>query len=348
MGDVAFSQSPLSAIINGNFLVCIFCTISGVVVSLYIFNKPDLKDLGKHMIMRYFRLMVPVFACSVLVFVFMKANLFVSEDLADITFYRGWIQIYYNEEVNLLNLLYCSLFKVWFIGDNTYTGAFWMLTFMFWGYYLSCILGIIGMKAKKKILFFYVLLVLTFFCVNYLYACFCLGTIIAYVFKHKMGVQNNKALIGIVCVVAGLFLGGFPTGVEPDNIYKTIMFTSHETAYQLYHVMGAFLVVGGIFLLDILQRFLSAKVFLKLGSVSYCVYIIQGFVMYAISYKIFLWLYNMNHRYLVDMAVVFGISTCLLLTLSWLFTHYIEKPASKLTNIFLEYFFEKQDGNYRG
>ena len=203
-------------------------------------------------------------------------------------------------------------------------------------------------ESKKENIVFYVLLVLTFFCVNYLYACFCLGTIIAYVFKHKMGVQNNKALIGIACVVAGLFLGGFPTGVEPDNIYKTIMFTSHETAYQLYHVMGAFLVVGVIFLLDILHRFLSAKVFLKLGSVSYSVYIIQGFVMYAISYKIFLWLYNMNHRYLVDMAVVFGISTCLLLTLSWLFTHYIEKPASKLTNIFLEYFFEKQDGNYRG
>lgn len=59
--DVQFSSSPLSFIVNGNFLVHIFCLLSGYIISVKFLKKLDNEKMSKSLIKRYFQLGLNIF-----------------------------------------------------------------------------------------------------------------------------------------------------------------------------------------------------------------------------------------------------------------------------------------------
>lgn len=75
--EVLLSQNPASVLINGNFWVCVFCVLSGLVQGYKIFSMESLDRLPKDMVKRYFRLSLPVFFISLIVYLMMKAKCFI-------------------------------------------------------------------------------------------------------------------------------------------------------------------------------------------------------------------------------------------------------------------------------
>ena len=72
--DMKFSRSPLSFWANGNFMVCIFCMVTGLVLTLQIMQV-DHKHTAKVLIKRYFRLALPLFVVSAVVYLMLKYSL---------------------------------------------------------------------------------------------------------------------------------------------------------------------------------------------------------------------------------------------------------------------------------
>lgn len=77
VGSIAESKSCLSVLINGKFWVCVFCVLSGLVQGYKIFSMEGLDRLPKDMVKRYFRLSLPVFFISLIVYLMMKAKCFI-------------------------------------------------------------------------------------------------------------------------------------------------------------------------------------------------------------------------------------------------------------------------------
>ena len=64
-------------------------------------------------------------------------------------------------------------------------------------------------------------------------------------------------------ILLGMFLGGYPTGISPDNVYRFFPVVLKEVKpYFVYHSIGAFLMVAGLDYLDL--KLLKRRLFLFL------------------------------------------------------------------------------------
>lgn len=329
--DVYLSQSPLMWMLTGNYLVCIFCLISGLVLSYQIFHSDNIEKVSDALTKRYPRLMLPLVIISFAVFIMMKLSLFTNLSAAEITG-SSWLSNFYKDIPSLKDVFLTSMITVWFQGNDTFSTAFWMLSTLFYGSFLSVILSLIGKNKGKKMILVYLLIALIYFRLNSLLLNFVLGTLLAYImisFKKPV----HRTLPGLLLLIPGLFLGGYPTGVVPDNIYSLLNhLPEFLTAYQFYHTLGAFMCVLGIYYLDTVSAFLGNKIFLFLGELSYAVYLIHIPVLFSFSTSLFIKLYSANSRYQLDALITFICSTFLILLLSWVFHITIEKGCSTVTN----------------
>lgn len=148
---------------------------------------------------------------------------------------------------------------------------------------------------------------------------FILGTLMAWLYKNKY--LRAPSYIGVLCLIVGIVLGGYPTGVKPTEIYRFLNFGS----YVLWHVVGAALTIYGIYNLNILKRFLSLRLFKMLGNISYAVYIIQIPILFSISTSIFIacFIHGLDYRQSTVVSLV--ITLVILVALSWLYHKYIER-----------------------
>ena len=134
--ETIFSQTPLGVVINGNFWVCVFCSLSGLVQAYKIIYQDDLSKIGNDMVKRYFRLALPVFVVSFMVFIMMQLNLFYNVNANKIV-QSPWFGAFYAEKVSLKTVFVSSFVTVWFNEDATFSNAFWMLKYIFLGSYLT-------------------------------------------------------------------------------------------------------------------------------------------------------------------------------------------------------------------
>ena len=84
-------------------------------------------------------------------------------------------------------------------------------------------------------------------------------------------------MIGVLLILAGLFLGGYPSYVEaPENIYRIFrrMAESVPNAYEVLHCIGAAMFMAGLFLLP-RKRLLESRPCLFLGSITFPIYLLH-------------------------------------------------------------------------
>lgn len=108
-----------------------------------------LDRLPKDMMKRYFRLSLPVFFISLIVYLMIKGEMIYNVQANQIV-QSPWLGTYYSEKKTLKDVFYTSFISVWFVGESTFSNAFWMLKEIFMGSYLTYILSMIGYKKRKK------------------------------------------------------------------------------------------------------------------------------------------------------------------------------------------------------
>lgn len=327
--DTYLSQSPISVIFNGNYMVALFCVISAVVLSRSIMTTENKEKLAGAVVKRYFRLMLPVVAIGFVTFIFSQLGLFTNVEVGEAVSSPSAVQSY-REPMSFIDFIFSVLIRTWFYGDNTISPAYWMLSKLFIGSLVCMLISIFPWKFKRTSLIFYSILALAFLDRSDLILAFILGTMIGWATVYMKKLFNPY--LGAAALIFGILLGGYPSGVEPTNFYRYINFMS----YIDWHILGAAATIFGLFSLSFLQNFFSKRPFLWLGKISYSVYLVHMLVLYSLATSLYMWLAP-STGYYTAVAISFVASTAVMLTLSYLYQKYVETGCNKLQGKMFSY-----------
>ena len=135
-----------------------------------------------------------------------------------------------------------------------------------------------------------------------------------------------QPIIGGLEILVGCFLGGYPTGVVPTNIYRLFSFQS----YVICHILGVSFLVLGIYHCRIVQKILGMKKFLVLGENSFAIYLVHIPILLSFSSWAFVKIYERLNRYQFSVMLVFIMSLLVVFVGAYLYHNIIEKICGKI------------------
>lgn len=330
--DAKMASSPAGFFINGNYMVALFCLISALVLSLKVMGLQNKEEISTIFIKRYPRLMLPIAPVVLLVYLMLRFGWFFHLEIVPIT-KSTWLGSYYLEKVGLPRCIESLLITTWFAEDSTFSNAFWMLGQLLFGSFLAIVLSTFAWKANRKVLgIIYLFCTVLYIRVNTLHLAFVLGVLLAYCFRNIKGIFGHT-WIGVLCLLLGIFLGGYPSGIQPVNIYRFLnCLPSIILPYQFWHIIGAFFTVYGIWNIFVLQKLLKCRVFQFLGRISYAVYIVHIPLIFSMSCYIFGKFVSVGWGYLHSVIGTFVFSMAMILFIAYIYNRYVESACEKILN----------------
>lgn len=338
--DAALSVEPYSFFVNGNFWVCLFLVVSAFLVSNKIFQlrtsyeafqngasdsishekgrhggqMPIFDTLSTTLLKRYLRLMIP--AALIGIFSYFLTDLLTLTDLN----YLGKVNA-----LSFPSFLYHAVVHMWIFVDSSVQGPFWMLHYLLFGSYLAILIALATPLKNRLALPIHLFLTVALGILNHYYAGIVLGVTICYLYHYGSSLQKltqNKILrcaMGILLLLAGLFLGAYPSYVKPDNIYRIFnayAFRDPE-AYELIHSIAAACLLASFFLLKGLADLFSTKPFLFLGKLSFSIFLVHSILLEHLGYYIMHKTKDLIGNYSFAGILTYLILFCLLIPLSF-------------------------------
>lgn len=330
ISEESLAQSPMLFFLNGNFMVAIFCAVSGVVVSLSIF-KTDNDNIGKIIAKRYPRLMLPVIPIAFAVFLMLKYIHMYHIEISAVTG-SPWLSGFYCDAIGIKQLLYSLFFGIWLHGDPLISNAYWVLNQLFLGTFVVIIMTLAVKRAKMlwAIVFLCFASFILLFMYNMMFV-FPLSVLICYLYLNVQKAFNHP-VIGAIFVPFGFFLGGYPSGIEhPTNIYR---FLDSDIlgagTYTFWHVFGAVFLIYGFFNLKCIIKILENKVFLFLGKISYAIYLIHIPLLFSVGTYLFNIIYT-RENYLRAVLILFVLINFIVVLSAFLYNRFVESGCERVT-----------------
>ncbi|MDE6712707.1 MAG: acyltransferase [Lachnospiraceae bacterium] len=320
--DASLSVEPYSFFVNGNFWVCLFLVISAFLVSNKIFQlrtsyeafqdgasdgishkkerqggqMPVFETLSATLLKRYLRLMIP--AALIGIFSYFLRDLLTLTGLN----YLGKVN-----DCSFPSFLYHAVVHMWIFVDSSVQGPFWMLHYLLFGSYLAILIALATPLKNRWTPLIHLFLAVVLGILNHYYIAIVLGVMICYLYYCRTALQetsdhgilnklmtlliHNKTLrfaTGMLLLLAGLFLGAYPSYVKPDNIYRVFNAYAFRDpdAYELIHSVAAACLLASFFLLKELADFFSTKPLLFLGKLSFSIYLVHSMLLEHLGYYI--------------------------------------------------------------
>ena len=334
--DIVIGQSPFNTLFSGNFAVRLFLVMSGYVLCLGYFKSRDKKRLVTSACKRYIRLMPPILVSNVLICLLMMAGAFRNAAVSELTG-SPWLAGFNRCEPNLWKAVLEALFGCFFVGTNQFNGVLWTIPFLFLGALLVYAAAwLIGDKKWRYIV--YVVIGAAVLMTDYagIFLGFVLCDVMHTQEKLVTWVKQQKWLLWIIFIV-GVYLSSYPSaGAHLDGtIYGIIPIVMVVP----FHLVGALLLVAAVVCLEPLQKFFGWKGFVKLGDISYSLYLVHFPVIATLGCFLFEVLYG-KMSYHLAVLLVFAVTTVVTLGASVAFKNYIE-PLGKKGELYVESKFAK-------
>lgn len=315
------SQLPfLNIFYNGTFAVMIFFVLSGYVLTLPYYNH-DISPLKKRLLTRYFRLNIPIVVITVISFIILSNNLYYNKDASQLSGSLQWLGVFFDHHISWIECLNISLFGVIINGNWYLDPPLWSISIELIG---SSILLVffMYMPSNKYILLFTIVILLFLIYAIFGYNCLYYYALFAGAYLKKIRRFNTMTIT--VMGMMGIYLGGFVYGsdlypylsdvqVDQFNIYDLNI---------LYSFIGAIVFVYSV-INNFLSRFFTSKISLFLGKISYSIYLIHFIVLNSIV----CYLYSMFPHSVAFVFLIFFIYLSLVVFISWVFYHTIDKPS---------------------
>ena len=334
--DIVIGQSPFNTLFSGNFAVRLFLVMSGYVLCLGYFKSRDKKRLVTSACKRYIRLMPPILVSNVLICLLMMAGAFRNAAVSELTG-SPWLAGFNRCEPNLWKAVLEALFGCFFVGTNQFNGVLWTIPFLFLGALLVYAAAwLIGDKKWRYIV--YAVIGAAVLMTDY--AGIFLGFVLCDV-MHTQGalvewVKKQKLLLWLV-FIAGVYLSSYPSAGA--HLEGTIYGIIPIVMVVPFHLAGALLLVAAVVCLEPLQKFFGWKGFVKLGDISYSLYLIHFPVIATLGCFLFEVMYGVINYHLA-VLLVFVVTTAVVLGISIVFKNYIE-PLGKKGELYVESKFAK-------
>ena len=329
--DILIGQSPLNTLFSGNFAVRLFLVMSGYVLCLGYFKTRDKKRLVTSACKRYIRLLPPILVSNVLICLLMLLGAFRNVTVSELTG-SPWLAGFNRCEANFLDAVLEAVFGCFFVGTNQFNGVLWTIPFLFLGALLVYgVAWLIGDKKWRYVV--YAVIGIAVLLTDYagIFFGFVLCDVTHTQDKLVNWVKKQKWLLWIVFAL-GLYLSSYPSaGTHLDGtIYGIIPIVMVVP----FHLMGALLLVAAVVCLEPLQKIFGWKPFVKLGNISYSLYLVHFPVIATLGCVLFEVLYR-KMSYHLAVLLVFVVTTAAVLGISVLFRKYIE-PLGKKGELYVE------------
>lgn len=323
--DIAIGKSPINILFSGNFAVRLFLVMSGYVLCLGYFRTKDKKRLVTSACKRYIRLIPPILVSNVLICLLMYLGAFGNVTVSELTG-SLWLAGFNRCEPNILDALLEAVFGCFFLGTNQYNGVLWTIPFLFLGALL--VYGCAWLFGEKKWRYLiYAVLGIGLLLTDYagVFYGFVLCDIVHTQPKLVEWLKKQKVLLWFIFLL-GVYLSSYPSaGIYLEGTIYGILGVPRVV---LFHLAGALLLVFGVLMLEPLQKLFGLPVFVKLGKISYSLYLVHFPVIATAGCGLFTLLYG-KLPYNGAAACTFAVTTVLVLLISAGFSKYVEPLGKK-------------------
>lgn len=329
--DIIMHSSPFAFLYSGAAAVGIFFVLSGFILSYCILNKGDAVTNAAGMtIKRYFRLMPPALGSCIIAYFALKHFTFDKSALGD------WAQNYNISNPSFLDAIYNGTISSFLSGSAPYNWSLWTMKIEFFGslsvFFLCCIIP----KVKYKKTLIVIFMVMPFFMNvksgdEIYYAAFFSGVLI---YMLDINFPNK---LGVILFAIGLFFCGYHTN---GYLYKSFnslininIYNKHIDNYTLFNNIDGFIVVFSVLRTKIISKIFSRDLFVKLGALSFSVYVLHQPIMHITSTVLFNFTRDNGLSYSMS-ALLSSITTMVIVYLvSIPYQKYVDSISVKISNL---------------
>lgn len=330
---------PILAFFSGPFAVSTFFVLSGFVLSIGFFQTRRRDIVIRLAVKRYLRLMLPALASIIIVFSILALHLDKGKLAAEQLSLAGSSSSLWTMEPNLPVALVQGVWQVFIstLDAQHYNPVLWTMQYEFLGSLLIfCIL--LAFRMKKQRWLAYPVVMALF--INTWYTGFIIGMILADLYASYPKVYSvfsgkKAATIGVFVFLTGLFFGGYPLVTPQTGIYEIVHMPFLAEGINLinFTILGATLVVFSVLAVPWFRDFLKHPRISRLGKYTYSLYLIHLAVLFTITSSLLVILSKIfSYNYSVMMAFI--LTFPILGILTYMFEKYIDSPAIKLSNLF--------------
>ncbi|MRS15082.1 acyltransferase family protein [Enterobacteriaceae bacterium RIT691] len=310
--------TPLNFIYSGIAPVCIFFILSGFVLSLKYNKTNDHSVILSGVIKRYPRLILPILAAMILMYVLYFAMRVLTGADLDLSFGSAVSQaLYYApfEHISLTNY------------------ALWTISFEIYGSFL--VFGLLALYGsyKKRMLFYFITFSFLYLNSSF-YSLFIFGMILNDLYingRYRLNKYVRLAffVVGVVLVTTPYVRDGVELYRGLYSYLKYLPNIEYGKVYQFMMLTGSMLLFSAV--LDSLwaERILDFSCFKFLGKISFPLYITHAAVLTVSSIVL--------RRVTADVTLLHFICTIVVtipvcFAISWIFEKYVDMPSINLAN----------------
>lgn len=318
--EIWLYHSPFKFFYAGFFAVCIFFVMSGYVLSKKFLATHDRRVLGQAAVKRYFRLMPPVLASSMLLVSSTALYHGIGADMLGL---------------RLLDAAAEATYRTFLFGANTYNSVIWTMQIEFLcSLLLFLFLALFGRSR-------YATVAVAVACAasmalsplfGYFMALFLIG---AYI--DRVALLLKPFGLSLFALIAALYLGGYDS---PSRAYTSLVILANTLQFDygirlnwpaFFPALGAVLLVAAILASGTVARPLSAQFSVWLGKVSFSVYLTHSITLFFLTAPVFK---ALEPAIGYNMAAVSAsaVALCASLVVSESFYRVFDRPAVVLSN----------------
>ncbi len=280
-------RTPLHLFVSGNFAVCIFFVLSGVVLSAKFFRTGDKQVVVASASKRYARLMLPVLASVLLSFFLLLVNAYHNVQ-ASLQSGSQWLGGFWQFHPSTRDALYHATIGVFVSGHSDYNTVLWTMKTELLGSFLVFLILLSVGKWRYRVAAY---LLLGLLLAKTYYITFMLG-VATCDYYHNGGRTVATTLergLWLPLAALSLYLGSCPVGTLKGTLFQSAitLMPAGVSVSVLAHILGAFGLVVAILYTPFLQRLLTQKPALYLGKISFSLYLTHFLIVGSLASYLF-------------------------------------------------------------
>lgn len=306
----AINQTFISTIWNGHFAVALFFVLSGFLF-FEKFYCTTISSAVTASIKRYLRLCIPILSICLAAYAIHKSGLYFNKE-AGIASDSNWLKRWYDFQPDIYLAIKESFWSdfVSFDANHTYNSNLWTISYEL----------------------FAVLLVIAFgFLCNYISTSFQIVTLVlaaalsfgTHYFEFILGATLALACLRWrICLspTVAVFVAALALSIAPMVLPSQVA----SLAMDLLYPVAAVLFIGSVNASTVLRKTFSNRIFVKLGELSFGLYLTHFIVLNSAASKVFIQTNSITQTFIA--YVLITAATTLI------FTYAVDKPWMKFLN----------------
>jgi peptidoglycan/LPS O-acetylase OafA/YrhL len=332
-----FYGLPFGFTTSGSFAVIIFFTLSGFVLTYKYFQNHRQKDLQRQAAKRYFRLAIPIFFTVIIAYLLIANGAMSSvHTVAQMTGSPEAGRIFAFDPT-LPQAFYDATIGVLVNKSTIFNPVLWTMSVELIGSFVVFgLAALLGNLNKRWIIYIGAVVALS----HSYYVCFLLGMILAdlvHTTKFVSYVRDKVSKVyiyGLLIIVAVLASFPDPLSINIGGTFFDHLLVPEVSSYfvfQSWQFLAAFVLLGIILVRPELQRILSNRILVFVGSISFAVYLTHYLVLHSIGDSLYVAMRNSAHGPNTAAAVAMAVTIIVTLTVSIFWKKYIDDMSVRVS-----------------